>query len=108
VSLFSSTFGSRWVPFGLLFDTFGHPGTIIWGLFESLVHPWATIWGSLAVLGQLCGFFWHPRGPKVEMLKNIAVLDPKKYFFRELFGRFFIKNECVCGCFFAYSFLSSC
>ena len=69
--------------------------------FETFVDLWATIWGTLAVLGQLCGLFWHTRGPKVEIIKKDTVLDPNKYFFGEPFGSFFIKIEGVCGCLFA-------
>ena len=62
------------------------------------MHPWATIWGAWAVLGQLCGFFWPPLGPSVEILKKDARPGGKYYsFLKALSGTFPLKSQVCVG-----------
>ena len=61
-----------WQPRGSGSSDLKAKGDGLCDLGATFGDPWATIWDTLAVLGQLCGFFWHPRGPKVEILnKNL-------------------------------------
>ena len=55
------------------------------------------MWGTLAVLGQLRDLFWHPRGPKVEILKKVPVSDLTNYSRLKAFAALFHYNRrCVC------------
>ena len=81
--------------------TFGlHLGSFLRSL-GPLGPSFGFLFSILGAQGQLCGLFWHTRGPKVEITKKDTALDPKNLLFWRAFWELVHKNEGVCGRLFA-------